>query len=78
MITEKQFVKLSAKVVDAYDDFITCLYGFAKDSGHVEEVYTFMLNNPEAQTGEVLEYMDSLDGYLEPYVVVDDENMAVV
>lgn len=31
-----------------------------------------MVENPNAQTSDILEYMDFLDGYLEPYVVDDD------
>ena len=78
MITEKQFKNKASDVSDSYDDFVSGLYGFSKDRGHIEEVYTYMVENPNAQTSDIIEYMDSLDGYLEPYVVVDDENMAVI
>ena len=78
MITEKQFKNKASAVTDSYDDFVSGIYGFSKDRGHIDEVYEYMLANPEARTDDIIEYLDSLDGYLEPYVVVDDENMAVV
>lgn len=56
----EQIKLLSAKIKDAYPDFIIAVPAFAKSDGTIDEVLEYLWDNPDARTDEVLEYMDSV------------------
>ena len=66
MISKEEFNARAQQVSDAYPDFVNSLYSCAKSVGCVSQVYAFMQNNEDADTGQILEVIDNALGNPEP------------
>ena len=66
MISKQEFNGRDRLVSDAYPDFVNGLYSCAKKCGCVSEVYAFMHESEDADTGQVLQVIDDSLGNPEP------------
>lgn len=62
MTSREQFFEVANSLTDVYPDFARCLYSEAYDEGLLDEIYSFMANNPSCTTDEVLLRLDDLLG----------------
>ena len=57
---EQELKHLASSVKDAYPDFVTGVVAFARMDDVIDETISFIRENPNASTGAILEYMDTI------------------
>lgn len=73
MRTSSELKELAEKVSDTYPDFVRWISSIPIKYNIEDEVYDYMLNNPNATTSDILNYEAKLTGHTKPLEIVDDE-----